>query len=434
MKKLITVLFALVLCFGSLLAEGDSWRLKGHIQMRSELDGRDFSNTTFPRSFTSLKSRLEVEKGIGNDILFFAQIQDSRIFGEEEGTMSSLDNLDFHQAYIKLMDPLGLSMALQVGRFEVTYGTQRFLGAVGWHYIGRSFDGVRMSLDPGFNIDVFALTIREAIRVDEDGDEISPYIGNANPGAYGPYPEGVDSYSMYGFWASNKLNVDHKLDVFGYYEANRNKPIVESVATNDFMIQRATLGLSHYGKYGSNLTSVVEAAVQTGSTGAQDLSAYTVSAIAAYQIGDLNIGAGFDILSGTKPGDADNNSYAASFGTNHKFYGFMDYFINVPRNTNNLGLNDMYVKIKYKPKDSKFAVNLDIHQLMANQKSDDGFQYYGQEIDLTLKYSFIKGTTFTWGNSVMLPDQLMKTIFKTGGVGNQDMAFWSYLMISANIN
>ncbi len=437
MKRLITISFALLLCFGNMQAEDDSWLLNGLVQMRSELDGRDFSNATYPRSFASIKTRIGVQKNIGDDILFFTQIQDSRVFGEEKNTMTSLDNLDFHQAFVKLTNPLGLPMKLQVGRFEVSYGTERFLGAVGWNYTGRAFDGARVSLNPGFNLDVFALTLQEAKRKDKNGNDLNPYVGNATAKTYGPYPDSVDSFSMYGFWSSNQLNDNHKLDVFGYYEFNRNKPVADSVALSDFKVKRVTIGLSHYGTYG-NLKSIIEAAYQTGSTanstGAKDLSAYLISAQAGYQIGDANVGAGFDLISGTKPGSAEDNSFATSYGTNHKFYGFMDYFINVPVNSGGTGLNDIYAKFNYKKKGSKFNFNLAIHQFMANQENANGDSNFGQEFDLTIKYSFIKGTAITWGNSVFLPDELMKNKFSTANVVNQDMSFWSYLMITANIN
>ena len=54
---------------------------------------------------------------------------------------------------------------------------------------------------------------------------------------------------------------------------------------------------------------------------------------------------------------------------------------------------------------------------------------FGQEVDLTVKYAFIKGTTLVWGGSVFLPGGLMKYSFAP----REDMAFWTYVMIVANL-
>jgi len=136
------------------------------------------------------------------------------------------------------------------------------------------------------------------------------------------------------------------------------------------------------------------------------------------------------------------NTYQATYGTNHKFYGYMDYFINIPLNTMNLGLNDFYITSFYKPKDSKWGFGANVHHFMSNQSvnimvgdntSPTDENVFGQEVDLTVKYSFIKGTTLVWGGSVFFPGNLMKDMFTTGAGIREDVAYWTYLMITANL-
>ena len=67
----------------------DGWKLKGQIQLRSEVDGRDFSNDTHPLTFASLRTRLGVEKTFDEKVQLFVQFQDSRVFGEEPNTLSA---------------------------------------------------------------------------------------------------------------------------------------------------------------------------------------------------------------------------------------------------------------------------------------------------------------------------------------------------------
>jgi hypothetical protein len=66
---------------------------------------------------------------------------------------------------------------------------------------------------------------------------------------------------------------------------------------------------------------------------------------------------------------------------------------------------------------------------MSNQSTTDDKNTFGQEIDLTVKYNFIKGTAITWGGSLFFPGDIMKAIYSP----REDLAYWSYLMITANL-
>ena len=112
----------------------------------------------------------------------------------------------------------------------------------------------------------------------------------------------------------------------------------------------------------------------------------------------------------------------------------MDYFVNIPSNTKGLGINNFYLTYGYIFLKSKFSAQVNGHHLMANRKSLSGESTFGQEIDLVLKYDFIKGTTLNWGGSVFLSGDLMKSFWKIGAMERKDTAFWTYLMVTANIN
>ena len=100
---------------------GDGWKILGQVQLRSELDGRDFSNDTHPLTFASSRIRLGVQKSFDEKVVLFLQVQDSRVFGSESGTLSNSKNLDFHQGYVKLNKLFGWNWSVQAGRFEVSY-------------------------------------------------------------------------------------------------------------------------------------------------------------------------------------------------------------------------------------------------------------------------------------------------------------------------
>jgi|SRR5690554_1177593 len=415
MKKLL-FFFAVIIPFNFIHSQNEDWKFSGQVQLRSEVDGRDFKHRTHPLTFASLRTRVGVEKTFLDKINFFVQIQDSRVFGEEGNTLASIDNLDLHQGYITLKKLFDWNMDVQAGRFEVAYGTERFLGAVGWHYVARSWDGVRFKFYPGFKLDLFALTHTESV----------PYIPAPNPQVYSSVEK--PSYSVYGFWLSENFFQQHEIDLFAYYEINRTK------INNSFAIDHTTIGINHTGSY-SNLSTIFEAAYQPGSLVGSNVSAYLLSLQGNYNFNSANLGLGADIISGTEANSGDVNTFAPRFGTNHKFYGYMDYFINFAGQYLSLGLNDFYLMANYNfSPDVSLSINF--HHFTSNKSysdNEDDYMNYGQEFDFTLKYNFIKGTTISWGGSFFIPDDLMKFIFSTQSEMADDPGFWSYLMITANL-
>ena len=425
MKNFISLSFILILFFSTnnYSQISDDWKLSGQIQLRSELDGRDFNHDTYPLMFTSLRTRLGVSKSFTDRVQFFVQFQDSRVFGEEPNTLSNIRNIDLHQGYVTLVKPFNIDVNVQAGRFEVAYGTERFFGAVGWHYVGRAFDGVRFEIAPSsFPFDLFALTIRENV----------PYIGNAVPSLYPNPSEPNSSHSIYGLYKIFNISDKSRFDLLGYYENNRAR-----TNQGDHAQKMFTLAGTYSGKY-DKLSAIIEAAYQFGKMGAMDLGAYLISVSGDYKISAMSAGAGVDLLSGTEITSNDFNTFQATYGTNHKFYGYMDYFINIPANTFFAGLNDFYLRLNYVPRNSKFSFSADLHHFMSNKpilvttvQNPEGEEQntFGQEVDLTIKYNFIKGTTITWGGSMFFPGDLMKAFFAPG----EDPAFWTYVMITANL-
>jgi len=405
----------------------DDWKIKGQIQLRTEVDGRDFSNSTHPLTFASLRTRLGVEKTFEKSVQLFVQFQDSRVFGEEPSTLTAIDNIDMHQGFVKLVKPFDWDINVQAGRFEVAYGTERFIGAVGWHYIGRSFDGVRFTISPDqWKLDLFALTIKES----------NAYIANATSGIY-PYPQvPTPATSIYGFWKNTEINKSSKFDVFSFFEIDRED---DAAKPDTNKLELLTVGGTYWGNFG-DLSTVFETAYQLGSKSGNDLSAYIISLQLFYKTGITKFGLGGDILSGTDPEStsSDVNVFQVSYGTNHKFYGYMDYFINIPNNTYSLGLNDFYAIANISPANSKFNFDVALHLFMSNQsisiatiENPEGNyeNMFGQELDLTVKYAFTENTNLVWGGSLFLQGEIFKTVYSP----REDIGYWAYLMINASL-
>jgi len=128
---------------GILFSESNPLQFSGQIRQRYEMVDKDFSDSTGFNNQNYLRTRFAVTYK-NEDVTTFVQLQDSRIFGTETSTLTdgTADMLDLHQAYFKLNNIYNLPLSVKAGRFEAVYGPQRLIGAVGWHNVGRSFDGV----------------------------------------------------------------------------------------------------------------------------------------------------------------------------------------------------------------------------------------------------------------------------------------------------
>ena len=77
----------------------------------------------------------------------------------------------------------------------------------------------------------------------------------------------------------------------------------------------------------------------------------------------------------------------------------------------------------------QFIFNKSANVTVSRNTSPTEENNFGQEVDLTVKYAFIKGTTLVWGGSVFFLGNLMKDLFHP----REDVAYWTYLMITANL-
>lgn len=418
MRKLIILLFVIAAIVPAQENKDKQWNLSLDYQLRSELDGRDFYNITYPSLVTTMRTRIGVQYNFSDKLFLFSQFQDSRFWGEGGSTSAYLDNVDMHQAYIQFEDVFSMPLSVRAGRFKYSFGTERLFGNSDWGYTGRAYDGLLLSYRSKWNADVLMSSVREEEK----------YVGNATPGAYS-YPSVRDNSSMMAsliFWG--KVNEQNNLSFIALYELDR-KPVVGTESSLD----KYTLNVNHDLKM-NQIATQIEFIYQGGKKAGKDLSAYFFSFDAKYFMGKTVLNPGIDFVSGTDPAElTKDNSYESSFGTGHKFHGFMDYFTSLPANTGKLGLMDIFLGCEYKPEMSAFSYAAKLHNFNSAVKSAAGESAFGQELDLTVTYGVQKGVNLIWGGSVFFAGDLMKTRFKKGGNDSLDPAFWTYVMIKAKL-
>jgi len=226
MKK-IFLLTIFVLSFINLSAQ-EGLKFSAQIRPRFEMDSKDFKSSTLPNTFTVFRTRLGLAFSPLKNISGFVQIQDSRTFGEEATTTTNTKNLDLHQAYFKIENIFDLPIDVKLGRMEVSYGSERFIGVVNWNNVGRAFGGGVFTLKTdAVNIDFFALKEFERANFGDSLDQsvygLSFDIGGVKNYKIQPLilwqrssPTDLLSRFTFGTYVKGTLgNFDHEIDA-GY--------------------------------------------------------------------------------------------------------------------------------------------------------------------------------------------------------------------------
>lgn len=387
-----------------------SFTFGGEIRERSELDARDFNADTSPADVHLLRTRLNVSVDPIERVNVLVEIQDSRRFGAGDpalarGTMDpSAGALDLHQGYFKVSRLLDAPLSLKIGRQELVYGTQRLVGAVGWSNVGRTFDAGVLSYEgSSVSADLFAARL-VSTTAEDDG-----------------------SQNLFGLYSTWEPADGQHLDLFALLDNDTNDapgangdPVNRLVRFTPGMTLRGTL---------SGVSYELEAAYQTGKKSVVDdtdrstIQASLLSGHASYPLipaRDFRIGAGYTRLSGDEtPDDETLGQFNTLFATNHKFYGFMDFF---PATATRFGLQDAHLTTSVRLSERVNLAAAVHHFAQAETRPTRTTQTLGQELDFTLTYRFADPVTFSAGFSSFLPDDGMEA-----ALGNDDPAYWGYL-------
>jgi hypothetical protein len=379
-KQLIVIV--ILMGIGSLLIAQD-WTFGGSVRIRHEAMNKDFSDTSGFNNLNYQRTRFSAKYKKGNKFIFL-QLQDSRVMGTETNTLNdgSADALDMHQAYF-MLDNNG-PLSLKMGRYEVAYGSQRLVGSVGWHNIGRSFDGYTLlyQLSNESKIEIFNLKQVDGYP-DKEANDIN--VRGAN------------------IFFSNSL------------------PFVkEGLLLQD---KDRTTGLLTLGKKSGLFSFNGELGFQSGKHNEKNLAGWLVSVSGSYKINSVVFRAGVDIVSGDDTTTTEDESFYTLFATNHKFYGHMDYFLNLPVHTKGLGLVDAQFQVVTTILGRK--LNTTVHQFYSHKNNLEGKNVFGTEIDNSLILPFIGKSKMVLGHSFFFPGEL----FAEDG----EMAQWGYFMISVNL-
>ena len=377
------------------------------VRMRGEADGRDFNNKTPLFGYSVLRTRLGVQANPSPGVHAFIQVQDGRLFGEEQPpvwpntTVPQSQFLDLHQAYLQLERVVVDELTLQLGRMELSYGDERLVGRNDWGEVGQAFDAVRLGLTTGgHSADLFFAKI---VRTTTLPDPVGPFTVVQPPD---------QGFLFSGLWYRLPDVLPPHLAVYFFHEWDMHEDLVS----------RGTIGVFAEGTMGRLLYGA-EGAYQGGEVSYTGVSAFMVRASAGYVFPGAfpdTVRGGIQYLSGTGAHDQTNHTFSATFASRHDVYGAMDYFGNPSSGTNGRGLQDIYLRLDLVPS-SRFSLSISLHHLQL-VKPWNNERALGQEVDVRVVYSTWASAALEAGMSGFRPDDVMKAWYN-----HSDLAVWGYV-------
>jgi len=298
------------------------------------------------------------------------------IYGEARDSSTQLDSrnpnveadeFDLNQAFVVLGGGQSLPVSAKVGRQELIYGDERLIGALDWGNLGRVFDAAKLRYQhQRFWVDGFT------------GRVVLPDNGEFNE------PNNHDWFS--GVYASSDMVPNQTTDLY-FLSRNVSEGSTAEITTSSpsggatprdiytlGLRVKSTPGKFNGWDYGAELAGQLGNFSDTAAGPRLDHKAYAGSAAGGYTFskafGTPRLGLEYNYASGdSDPADGDHETFENLFPTNHKFYGFMDFF-------SWQNVHDLRATGSIKPL-KKLTVTLDYHAFWLADTSDFFYQVNG---------------------------------------------------------
>lgn len=431
MKKSTKLLSAVVTLLLATVTTYAQFTLSGEFRPRTEYRQgfKSLSDSAQGNAlFTDQRTRLNLDYKT-ETYQTFLSLQDIRTWGSQS-QLNSMDGLmSIHQAYAKVK--FSKKFGLKFGRQEMVYDDHRIFGSVGWAQQARSHDaGI-------FTYKDSTLSIHFGGAFNQD----KPSLATTS------YTVPKSYKAMQFFWLNKDFGKVKMSLLFLNNGQQVNTTDKDGNATfHDNYTQ--TIGTRTVYK-GGKLGVAFNGYYQMGSTAAapaRDVSAYLVGLDLSYKASKaLAFTLGYELQSGNSQTDTSaayaktQHAFSPYYGTNHKFNGFMDYFY-VGNHGGNVGLQDIYLKTKFKVKKVTFGLHghvflsaADVYDTQNTTSISAMNSMLGTEIDASAAFKLAKGVTCKTGYSQMFGTETLAAVKGITNYLGKPTVFggnnWAYVMI-----
>jgi hypothetical protein len=393
-------------------AQSSFW-INGQIRPRMEMrNGYKTlqSDTSTIGLFIEQRSRISL--GYKNTFAeFFVAVQDIRVWGSTPLVNQAAGNFGLFEGWGKIK--LNTNFSLKIGRQVWSYDNQRILGGLNWLAQARAHDGVLLAYQNDSSTTHLQLGL--AYNVATASLNQIPYTVGGN-------------YKTMQFVRFRKLFKSFNFSILAMnlgQESNSNATKINFELTAggifNINIKRLAITLEGYYQYGYGKNDLLK-------------NAYLGAFKLKYKLDNIHFGLGADWLSGTERSNlsTQDNAFNPWMGTNHIFYGHLDYFY-VGSSHGNVGLIDGYASIAYQKK-GKWKTTLAYHYFHAPSDLSPltaPSNSLGHEIDFTFHYTIQKYLKLHLGYAHLIGNQSLEQLKPTGEVNNINN--WAWLMLDFNM-
>ena len=426
-----------------------TWDIGGQFRFRYEVKDAagSFPNNDFisqgvnnDNDYFLFREKLHIGWQPENWLKLYVEGRGSQVSSDERNPSPDQDIWDLQQAYVELGNAKLFPLSAKLGRQEICYGDQRFIGNSDWSNTGRSFDALKFhyAISEKSWVDVF--TGRVVIPVDDTFNHSNDY--DQFTGLYASSQKllkGIETQAYFlarnvGKQSPNAIATGvggpSERDVYTY--GVRVKSLPDAFDGWDFAFEGA-------GQFGDVVTSGVsrdlQACALTGSVG------YTFSNVSAKP----RIGIGYDYASGdSNPIDGKQQTFELLFGTNHGFYGLADL----------IGLRNLSSpRVSFSAKPAKNLTVTADYLLFWLANTADSFypetgagrtgngygkhpkfdNYVGSELDVVAKYAITSWSELHLGYAHFFAgDYIEQSVASVPANGGAKDADWLYTQLTLN--
>lgn len=429
--------------------EATSWDVGGQFRVRYEAraNAGAFPNNDFVRdkdgSNDALLERLRYHIGYKPNpwVSVYAEGRSSFEQWDKRHPSPEPDAINLRQAYIALGDAKQFPLTTKVGRQELLYGEERFIGIGDWSNTGRTFDAFKLRWSTSDRwLDAF--TSRVVIPTDgqfavsNDYDSFSGLYGSL--GAIIPWQE-TQAYVL----ARNVSPQAPNAIATGVPGTPTTARDVYTVGVRMVSLPKKLHGWDY----------TLEADAQMGSIN-QGSFRRNQESFAVFASGGFTwesaptlprLGLGYEFGTGdSDPTDNKNQTFENLFGTNHRFYGAMDLF-----SQRNMQIPRVAASFKPVPRltlssEILFFVLTDTHDFLypesGSGRNQNGFgrhpeldPFVGTEVDVIATYALPKlGDIQVGYGHFFTGSYISQSIESIPGNGGATDADWFYAQVRFN--
>jgi len=460
---MVTAIFA-----GTTIAQAADISFSGQVKPRWEHGGQnDYNDKTSNNDAITTRIRLNATAKIDANTSAFVSLQSVGLWGGPGtnqngsrvaigggGTQANdqLNDVGVHQGFFTLKNFADTSVNMQVGRQEIVLDGHRLLGNTLWTQGAQSHDAIVLSHAHDNATYVYGFS------KGTEGGKLGSVVMSGESGATNAGD--TSDVNSHVFWANYKGINGGDLSLYHVILDNESTPHGGTMFTTGARHKGKMFGLDYraeyYYQYGQGgayaQASGFQAAYDAGNT-RQDYDAF----LAAIRVGKTfknvmwspTVTLWYDYLSGTDDDDiADNEwgTFHTLFDTGHKFYGLMDnYLVAGGGNSGNLGLQDLAVKFKLKPRE-KWLIKADYHQFFTatnpggnvaihsqvSALNDENDNDWGSELDMSLHHKYSPSTSIVFGYSHYWTTDTFAAVQGRANTVGTDDADWAYLQMDVH--